>query len=247
MTRTQKRRARALDAFDLAPGRVLVRKYSVLERIGVGWESEVYRVRETATGVERAAKFFYPRRNPRDRAVKYHARKLHKLRHCPILIQYHTQETMRFRGLDVTFLVSEYVEGELLSHFLGRQPGRRIAAFQALHLLHALAVGIECIHRRREYHGDLHTSNVIVRRCGLGFDLKLIDFFRWDDTRTANIEEDVCNLVRILYDAVGGPRHYARQPDAVKQIVCGLKRTLILKKFRTAGQLRRRLESLEWD
>lgn len=239
--------ARAINAFDLAPGRVLVRKYEVLEHLGTGWESEVYRVREIATGVERAAKFFYPRRNLRDRAVKYQARMLHKLRHCDVLIQYHTQDTMRFGGVDVTFLVSEYVEGELLSTFLARQPGKRIAAFQALHLLHALACGMECIHRKREYHGDLHTNNVIVRRCGLGFDLKVIDFFHWDDTRTANIEEDVVKLVRILYEAVGGQAHYRNQSPVVKGIICGLKRTLILKRFRNAGQLRRHLERLEWD
>ena len=52
MTATERRMARAINAFDLAPGRVLVRKYEVLEHLGTGWESEVYRVREIATGVE---------------------------------------------------------------------------------------------------------------------------------------------------------------------------------------------------
>jgi putative component of toxin-antitoxin plasmid stabilization module len=56
----------------------------------------------------------------------------------------------------------------------------------------------------------------------------------------------VVDLVRILYDAVGGRKHYKRQPQVIKFICCGLKRSLILKKFRTAGQLREHLETLTW-
>ena len=52
-------------------------------------------------------------------------------------------------------------------------------------------------------------------------------------------------LVRILYDSTGGSRHYSRQPDAVKYICSGLKRSLILKKFRTVAQLRKHLETME--
>ena len=53
--------------------------------------------------------------------------------------------------------------------------------------------------------------------------------------------------VEIFYEAVGGRRLYARQPSEVKAICCGLKRSLILKKFRTAGQLRQYLETMEWQ
>ena len=57
-----------IDAFDLAPGRVLASKYVVEAALGGGWEGEVYRVVETRTGIRRAAKLFYPHRNLRDRA-----------------------------------------------------------------------------------------------------------------------------------------------------------------------------------
>jgi hypothetical protein len=46
---------------------------------------------------------------------------------------------------------------------------------------------------------------------------------------------------------LGGKRRYAGQPPEVKQICCGLKRTLITRKFRTAGQLRERLERIVWE
>lgn len=237
---------RAIESFDFPSGRVLARKYEVLARLGAGWEGEVYRLREVRTGIERAAKFFYPQRNVRDKAVVFYAKKLHKLQHCPIIIQYRTQEQIQYRGVPITFLVSDYVEGELLSQFLARQRGRRLSVFEGMHLLHALATGVERIHQLHEYHGDLHSENVIIGRRGIGFDLKLIDMFHWVAPKKENINDDVCDLIRLFYDAIGGQKHYANQPDVAKKICCGLKRSLIVKRFRTAGRLRAYLENLEW-
>lgn len=236
-----------ITAFRLPPGAILAGKYEVLHQIGRGWEGEVYLVRECATGIERAAKIWFPHRNRRNQAARFYAKKLHKLRRCPILIQYHTQETIDFDGQRVRFLVSEFVEGELLRKFIARQPGRRLHVFEALHLLHTLAAGIEEIHKLREYHGDLHDENIIVRRRGIAFEIKLVDMFHWGPASPENIHEDVINLIRLLYDAVGGPKRYARQPAVVKQICCGLKRSLILRKYRNAGQLRQYLETLQWE
>jgi serine/threonine protein kinase len=233
--------------FNFPSGTILLDKYEILWRIGRGWEGEVYLVKESSTGIERAAKFWYPQRNPRNRAVRFYAKKLHKLRHCAILIQYHTQETIHVDGVPVRFLVSEFVEGELLSRFIRRQPGKRLSVFQGLHLLYALAQGIESIHNLREYHGDLHDENVIVRRYGLSFDVKLVDMYQWGPASAENIHEDVIKLVRIFYDALGGPKHYPKQPPEVKAICCGLKRSLILAKFRTAGQLRQYIETMHWE
>lgn len=241
------RNHRRIDAFDFSPGAVLAGKYEVVSRLGSGWEGEVYLLREMPTGIERAAKFFFPHRNLGGKTAIFYAKKLHKLRHCPILVQYHTQETIRYRGTPITFLVSEYVEGVLLSRYLTRQPGRRLTVFEGLHLLHVLAAGVERIHHLHEYHGDLHDDNVLVRRRGIAFDVKLIDMFHWGASKPENIRDDVCNLIRIFYDAIGGPRWYSRQPPQVKAICCGLKQSLILKKFRTAGQLREYLETIEWD
>jgi hypothetical protein len=235
-----------VNRFDIKPGRMLARKYEVMASLGHGWEGEVYLVREHPTGVERAVKLFYPHRNLKDKTANFYARKLHTLRHCPIAIQYHTWERITYRGIPITLLVSEYVEGELLSLFLARQPGKRLTPFQGLHLLHALTSGVECIHQMREYHGDLHTDNIIVRRYGLGFELKLLDFYHWNAPKLENIHEDVIDLVKILYEAIGGQKYYKHQPAEIKAICRGLKRSLILANFRTAGQLREYLETLEW-
>jgi tRNA A-37 threonylcarbamoyl transferase component Bud32 len=235
-----------VDRFDIPPGRVLARKYEVIKLLGRGWEGEVFLVRERRTQIERAVKMFYPQRNPGDKMVNFYARKLHKLRHCPIAIQYHTHETIIYQKQPITLLVSDFVEGELLSEFIARQPGKRLAAYPALHLLHALAAGIECIHQMKEYHGDLHTDNIMVQRSGLGFDLKLLDFFHWGRPKPENIRDDVVDLIKILYEAIGGIRYYSRQPPEIKALCRGLKRSLILKEFRTAGQLRKYLENMQW-
>ena len=95
-----------LDSFDLKPGRILARKYEVISQLGAGWEGEVFLIRELATGIERTAKLFFPQRNPRDKAVKFYAKKLHKLRHCPIVIQYGAQEHITVKSLPV-FLSSD--------------------------------------------------------------------------------------------------------------------------------------------
>jgi hypothetical protein len=86
-----------------------------------------------------------------------------------------------------------------------------------------------------------------VNRYGLGFDVKLLDLYHWGPPKASNIHQDVCDLVRLFYDVVGGARHYTRQPPIVKEVCCGLKRTLILQKFRSAGQLREYLETMEWE
>ncbi len=240
-------RSQHIDTFAFDSGTLIAGKYKILERLGAGWEGEVYLIREQTTGIERTAKFFYPHRNQRDSALKFYARKLHKLRQCQIVIQYHTQEKTLFDGIPVSLLISEYVHGELLSEFLERQPCRRLTPFQALHLLHALAKGIGCIHQRGEYHGDLHPDNIIVERYGLTFELKLLDMFHWGKPSAFNIRSDVIELIRIFYDALGGQKHYAKQPEEIKYICCGLKRTLIEKKFRSAEQLRAHLESMSWN
>lgn len=239
--------AERIESFNLSEGRVLAGKYRVDGFLGSGWEGEVYRVTEVRTGIPRAAKVFFPQRNVKDRAVRFYARKLEKLRKCPIVVQYHHSEAFQHRGTRITCLISELVEGELLEDFIRRQPGRRLEPFAALHLLHVLASGVEQIHRAREYHGDIHEGNVLVERRGIRFDLKLMDFYHWGRPDRGNIQHDVVQLVRLLYEAVGGRRRYASQPPQIKAVCCGLRSSLINRKFPTAGHLRHFLETFPWD
>src|SRR5690606_22354641 len=107
---------------------------------------------------------------------------------------------------------------------------------------------IEQIHLMNEYHGDLHAQNVIVNHFGLNFKLKLVDFYNWSSSAASECrQDDICSAIRIFYECIGGKKRYAKQPQTVKDICCGLKPSLILKKFRNASQLRKYLEVVEWS
>lgn len=236
-----------IEAFDLKPGRVIGRKYEIIELLGRGWEGEVYQIQELNTGITRAAKLFYPQRNPKNKTSIFYAQMLHKLSQCSMVMQYSSAETLTFNRQPIMALISEYIEGIQLYDFLQKQPGKRLTPYQAVHLLYALAKGLEELHQMREYHGDLHSSNIIVQRVGLSFELKLLDMMHWHDSRLANIKEDTVKMVHVFYEALGGQKHYAKQPAVVKEICCGLKRSLILKKFRNASAVRSHLETFSWD
>jgi len=221
-------------------------KYVVQHPLGSGWEGEVYVVMERVTGIRRAAKFYYPHRDPLGKAAIAYARKLDALRHCPILMQYHHQETTYVKRRKVIVVVSELVEGKKLSEFLADQPNHRLTTFEALHVLYTLARGISPIHARGEYHGDIHDDNIMIRRHGISFDIKLLDFFDLGRPTRAKIHKDVLNLIQVFHATVGGRDSYSQQPKVVKDIIRGLKDSLILARFQSAGDIQRHLETVEW-
>jgi len=232
--------------FNLTPGRTLGSNYQVVEFLGSGWEGEVYKIQENQTGIVRAAKLFYDRDSVGQKPLLRYARKLHKLRSCPIIIQYHHHDRARIRGRDTDFLVSDFSGGEMLSDFLKKYRGNKLPLFEALHLLYALALGIEQIHFLGEYHGDIHSDNIMVTRRGLGFEVYLIDFLDLGRSTRDKIQEDVISLITILYEMIGGSKEYQKNKDILKPIVMGRKRQLLHRQYRNAGDLRLALENLDW-
>src|SRR4051812_32705434 len=232
--------------FDFPPGRIVAGKYQIERLLGSGWEGEVYAIVERATGIRRAAKFYYPHRDPMGKAAITYARKLDALRHCPILMQYHHQEIAYVKRKKVTVVISELVEGQKLSEFLASQPKHRLSTFEALHVLYGLVKGIAPIHALGEYHGDIHDDNIMIRRQGITFEVKLLDFFDLGKPTRGKVHKDVLNLVEVFHVIVGGREKYAKQPKVVKDIIRGLKDSLILARFQSAGDLQRHLENLEW-
>ncbi|MEL7022897.1 MAG: protein kinase [Pseudomonadota bacterium] len=235
-----------MSGFDLRPGRVLAGKYEVVDLLGSGYEGEVYKIVETSTGIGCAAKLFFPERNVSNKTSARYAQKLHALRGCPFVIQYQTQETIQWRKQKVTALISEYVEGRLLDDYLKSVPRKRLNPFQAVALLDGLVCGLDSIHSNGFYHGDLHSGNIIVERVGLKYHLRCLDFYDHPGTRRENMAGDIVEAIRVFHEALGGPRHYAKQPPAVKSICRGLKRGLILERFPTVKHLHAFLESLDW-
>jgi tRNA A-37 threonylcarbamoyl transferase component Bud32 len=240
------RPSKRIKRFDFPPGRIVAGKYQIDQPLGSGWEGEVYGIIERSTGIRRAAKFYYPHRDPTGKAAIAYARKLDALRHCPILMQYYHQEIALVKRRKVTVVISELVEGRKLSEFLAAQPGKRLSAFEALHVLYELAKGIAPIHARGEYHGDIHDDNIMIRRRGIGFDVKLLDFFDLGKPTRDKIHKDVLNLIQVFHTIVGGQKHYRQQPSVVKDIIRGSKDSLILQRFSSAGDIQLWLETLKW-
>ena len=239
------RPSRKIQRFDFDVGRTVAGKYVIERPLGSGYEGEVYAIVEKVTGIRRAAKFYYPHRDPLGRSAIAYARKLDALRHCPILLQYHHQEIATVQRKKVTVVVSEFFDGERLSDFLQKQDGG-LSTFEALHVLYTLVRGITPIHARGEYHGDIHEENVMIRRQGIGFDVRLVDFFDLGKPTKKKVHKDVLNIVMVFHAIVGGRERYASQPRVVKDIIRGLKDSLILARFQSAGDIQRHLEALTW-
>ena len=233
--------------YDLKKGKLLGRSYRVLDFIGNGWEGEVYKVEERCTGIVRAAKLFYRRKNNGDTPHIHYAQKLNKLRSCPIIMQYHFQDVIYLGKKKVDFLVSDFVDGEVLSDYIARQKGKRLIPFEALHLLYAVTLGVEHIHFLGDYHGDIHSDNIIIKKKGLGFSVHLIDFLHLGRPTKDKIQQDVYDLMNIFYEMIGGRTWYPRSGKNVKAIIMGRKHSLIRQHFNTAGHLRLFLENLDWD
>jgi len=236
-----------ISRFPYKEGRVLANRYTIVEKLGAGYEGEVYKVREAYTNKERAIKLFYPHRNPGFKVSTRYAKKLDKLCESSIVMDYLSHEVHWLMGQRVACLISEYIEGEVLGKFVDRQRGKRLGIFPAIHLLHSVARGVEMIHASGEYHGDLHVDNIIIKKFGLEFDLKIIDLHHWGDSKQENRDEDIIKVIRIFYDILGGQKRYQALPASVKYIICGLKRGLILSRFRKISDLRLHLETMDWS
>lgn len=219
----------------------------MIELLGAGYEGEVYKVSELHTKRLRAVKIFYPKRNHQFKVSVKNSQKLDKLVDCPIVVDYYGHEIIKLKGEKVAMIVCEFVEGEMLSGFVSKQKGKKLGVFPAIHLLYSLSLGLEYIHLNGEYHGDLHTDNIIIKRFGLEFDIKIIDFHHWGDSKKDNREEDIIKTIRIFYDILGGQKFYSKLPPSLKYIICGLKRNLILERFKTISHLRSHLEQMDWS
>ncbi len=231
----------------LAPGRKVGTHYVVESLLGSGSEGEVYRIRDLETDIHRAAKLYYPRGGrERDLAI-YHARKLHNLQFCPIVLQYHHFEQVRIGEHKILAMVSDLCEGIQLEKWIAQQRGGRLSPYMALHVLFHLAGGLELIHSAGEYHADVHSQNILIRPHGIGFELKLIDFYDWGESSHEKQQQDVRDTVHVFAECLGGPTRLGKLSRELRFILGGLRRQTILERFPTMATLRQHLRSFHWD
>ena len=218
------------DPLRLQPGAILAGKYLVEEQVGSGWEGQVYRVVEKRTGAMRAAKLFYPERNRGGRTVARYARKLEALRDCPLTLHYHHSETLEIHSREVTCLISEFVDGEILGRLRRRSPGQRLAPFEGLTSF------TPSPRASRASTLPSSTTAICTRTTSSSVGSASASTSRSSTFTTVGAVE-----------ALGGSRRYARLPDELRWICAGLKHGLIRARFPTATRLREHLERMTWS
>ncbi len=230
-------------SFDLPIGRTIGKSYRVEGYLGGGSEGEVYQICDQTTGIHRAAKLYYPHKDPKQRLTAHHARKLNQVRDCRLVLQFlHTQE-VQVNGYRTMAMISELCEGEPLQRWIERHRAARVSDFVALTVLHSLVSGLEQIHEAGQYHSDVHTENILIESRGVHFDLKLIDFYDWGKPTRAKMQQDILGAARVLYDMLGGRAYYQKALPESKYVCAGLRSDLILDRFPTASALRHYLET----
>ncbi|MCB0356044.1 MAG: hypothetical protein KDD40_03500, partial [Bdellovibrionales bacterium] len=90
-------------------------------------------------------------------------------------------------------------------------------------------------------------DNIIVRRYGLGFQVKILDMYDWKDGKILNRIEDIVNSIKIFHEIIGGQKSYNKHPPEIKSICLGLRKDLIIKKFKSAAHLKGYIENIIWS
>ena len=145
-------------------------RYRILEQLGQGGMSVVYKGLDTALDREVAVKVLHPHLAGKPESRKRldrEARAVARLHHPNIL------EVYDFSGADSSeaFIVTEYIRGKTLREFISSEPlsPPEIAAM----VMHEIAGALAHAHESGVLHRDLKPENVMVRDDGV---IKLTDF-----------------------------------------------------------------------
>jgi hypothetical protein len=153
---------------DYAVGDVLEGRFEILQKLGQGGFSKVYRVRDDLEGKERALKLFHSAAG--HEAVRREIGALREIRHPNVVEVFWAGQTSEGDW----YLITEFIDGESLEAFVtGKRNLRdREAADVALDLLDALVAFHPDTAGRGLIHRDIKPRNVMLTRTGA----KLLDF-----------------------------------------------------------------------
>lgn len=153
---------------DYAVGDLIDDRFEILQKLGEGGFSKVYRVRDDVEGKERALKLFNSAAG--DEAVRREIGALREIRHPNVVEVFWAGQS----NAGDWYLITEFVDGESLDEFItGKRNLRdREAVDVALDLLDALAAFHPDAAGRGLIHRDVKPHNVMLTRTGA----KLLDF-----------------------------------------------------------------------
>jgi serine/threonine-protein kinase len=163
---------------NLEPGTIIAKRYEVEERLGVGGQGAVFKVRDMGTdskvpsGESLALKVVvWGDHEDSDNLVKRINTEyavLSKLDHPNIIKVY----DFGIISSDSCFIAMEYIDGvplsERISNVFGPLPFEEV-----LHILREIALGLECAHNASVIHRDLKPANIMLTSYG---EVKILDF-----------------------------------------------------------------------
>jgi serine/threonine protein kinase len=162
-----------MTALKPAAGLVIAHKYLLLERVGVGGMSEVYRAENTLIGRTVALKLLHPdRAGDLGLTTRFfqEAQSVSRIRHPAIVDVFDAGQ-----GETGPFIVMEFLEGESAARVLARQ-GRLDVQAAVATLLPVLAA-LQAAHDAGVVHRDLKPENVFLALDDSGnVSVKLLDF-----------------------------------------------------------------------
>lgn len=179
-------------------------KYEVIEEVGQGGMSVVYRGRDSVLGREVAIKVMHPflaqKKEAKERFYR-EARTVARLDHPNVL------EIFDYSGEDAeqAYIVTEFIRGETLSGFIGRH--RPALPEIGLLLIRPLCHALKHAHDSGIIHRDLKPDNVMIR---VGGTMKLMDF-----GIAQMIDADTLTMTGAL---LGSPAHMS--PELIDGLHC---------------------------
>jgi serine/threonine protein kinase len=175
--------------------------YRVLEKIGEGQSSVVYRC-EDQNGVQVALKVLRPEHTPGSTTYERMVREAKALQrvHSPRVL--HIERLIESSEAAPLTLVMEYLEGETLRRMLDR--GHRFSIPRVIFLAIELTEAVDAVHQAGLIHRDLNPKNVLIAETNEGPSIKLLDFGAVRAT-----EADEFQSVTEPGTSVGTPRYMA--------------------------------------
>jgi len=150
---------------------ILDNRYRIIEKLGEGGMGVVYKAYDQELGKEVAIKLLKPEALSDDKATdqfKKEVRLSQELRHDNITATYDFKRSEEF-----PYLVMEYVEGQILTNYIYKQPNHQLDEGTFLKIASQILDGVEHAHKKGIIHRDLKSSNIMITDNG---QVKIMDF-----------------------------------------------------------------------
>ena len=175
----------------IEPGMIIEERYELIEKIGSGGMSDVYKAKCHKLNRFVAIKFLKPEYCEDENFIENFRREAQAaaaLLHPNVVSVYDVNETG-----GIYYIVMEYVEGITLKQYIDKNG--KIPVKEATSIAIQVAQGMEAAHNAGIVHRDIKPANVLISREGK---IKVTDFGIARTTTANTISEDILGSVRYI-------------------------------------------------